>query len=49
MKSNTKKRRQDDSITSSVIRDAFDNIELISEAQPNTIRNEESFEEYRPI
>ena len=47
MKSNTKKRRQEDSITSSAIRDAFDNIEITSEAQPNNIRNDESFDEYR--
>lgn len=49
MKSTTKKRKQDDSITSSAIRDAFDNIELISEAQPNTIKNDESFDDYNYI
>jgi len=44
MKSSNKKRRHDDSITSSAIRDAFDNIELVSEL-PNTIKNEDSFDE----
>lgn len=49
MKSSNKKRRNDDSFTSSAIKDAFDNIEITSEVQPNTIQNDESFDDYKPI